>query len=213
MRIVAIVLVTTFVAACTGRAPECPKAPDCPKAAPAQPAASMVPSFPLEALVGSHAKSAKLYVGVDGTLRKFAIHVERAGLPDWVHAMADKELGQGDEMEFEVEQYADGTQVYEVTRRVDGKQIELSVRAKDRTKYYVERKDLPLEGIPAPVRKAAEGIAGLQIKSYAVKERADGKIHQVEGERDGRPFSIHVADDGTVKEQRTELPAKVKIVR
>lgn len=180
---------------------------------PQQPAAAAgIPAFPLEALQGPHAKSAKLYVKTDGTIRKYTVYVERAAIPDWVHAMADKEIGKGEDVEFEVEQYENGDKVYEVTRLVDGKKVELAVSV-DRKKLYTEVKDLPLESLPAPLKKTADGIAGFTLKSWETKEKPSGKIHELHGELEGKPYTLYVADDGTIQSRRTQLPAKLNVER
>ena len=62
--------------------------------------------------------------------------MKREGLPDWVHEMADEKLGKGEDVEYEIEVYPDGSEVYEVYRTVDGREKQLSVKP-DRTVYYI----------------------------------------------------------------------------
>jgi hypothetical protein len=167
-----------------------------------------LPPFPLDALRGPHLKSVKLYINADGSIRKLTVYVERAGVPDWVHEMADQTIGKGDEVEFEVEEYSDGNTVYEVTRKVDGKLVELSVRSGDRSRLYIERKELPLETIPEVVRKAA---GEMKTERYNIKERADGKEHVLDGELAGKKVTLHCTGDGKVIWRAEVIPSKVKL--
>jgi hypothetical protein len=203
--------VLVLVAAAGCAAAPAKKCPEIPRAAPSagEPA---FPAFPLAALKGPHARSVKLYINADGSFHKYVVYVDRAAIPDWVHKMADKEIGTGEEMELEVEQYDDGTKVYEVTRKVAGKLLELSVRAEDRKKHYIERKDAPLSEMPAKVKTTAEGVQGFTVKRYEVKEMASGeKLHEVEGEYSGGKVSLYITEDGVIKHRFAELPAKVKV--
>jgi hypothetical protein len=170
-------------------------------------------AFPLAALRGPHARSVKVYLDADGALAKLTAYVERAGIPEWVHALADKEIGKGDEVEFEVEQYRDGTTVYEVTRKIAGKRVELAVASRDRAMLYIERKDLALADVPAAVQAAAAKVAGFTLERYSLKQRRGAQEHELEGKLAGRPASIYFGDDGTIRRQYFELPARVKIGR
>ncbi len=181
----------------------------------AAPGTMRLPAFPLEALRGPHALRAKLYFEADGALGKVSIYVSRAGIPDWVHAMADQELGKGEEVEFEVEQYANGDTVYEVTRRVGGKRIELSVRSTDRKKLYLERKDLTLDSLPPPVKQTVAGVAGFTGKEVELKETGDPatSLYEVEGELAGAPVKLCVTPAGKLTATRRGFPAVVQLTR
>lgn len=185
--------------------------------APQEPAAAchnpQMPPFPLAAVKGPHAKSAKLYMNADGTFRKYTVYVDRAGIPDWVHAMADKELGQGEETDFEVEQYENGETVYEVTRRIEGKRIELSVLSTTRQKLYIERQDQALDSIPATIKAAAEAIEGFTTEGYSLKQLSKETIHKLSGQIDGREVHLYLTQDGKLKERRIMLPARLAIER
>jgi len=199
----------------------CPKPQQCPEtrtavdeAAPATSgAASKIPPFPLAALTGPHALRAKLYLKPDGTLRKYAVYVAKAAIPQWVFAMADKELGQGEDVDHEVEQYENGDTVYEVTRKVDGKVVELSVHSETKKKLYTETKDLPLGEAPEAIKKAVAGIKGfaadadgLEIKTYT-----DRKVFEVHGKLEGRAQTIYFAEDGAVLNRSYTVPAKLNV--
>jgi uncharacterized membrane protein YkoI len=214
MRSLTALLLAASLTAC------CPKPQQCPEtrtaadeAAPAASAAAKVPAFPLAALRGPHALRAKLYLKPDGTLRKYAVYVAKSAIPAWVLAMADKELGQGEDVDFEVEQYENGDTVYEVTRKVGGKTVELSVHSETRKKLYTEAKDLPLDGAPEAIKQAVGKVAGfaadadgLEIKTYA-----DRKVFEVHGKLEGRALTIYFAEDGAILSRSHTIPTKLKI--
>lgn len=173
-----------------------------------------LPAFPLAALNGPHALRAKLTIDDDGRFSKYVVYVDRAAVPDWVHALADKELGQGEDVEYEVEQYADGAMAFEVTRKVGENTVELSVDSVERSKRYIERKDLPLNQLPPKVRKAAEEVTGFALERYDRKERVDGSVsHELHGKLADREHTVCVAEDGQIVTQTVDLPATLKVAR
>jgi len=176
-------------------------------------AGPQVPSFPLAALRGAHSISAKLYLKPDGRFSKYAVYVAKEAIPAWVHAMADSELGQGEDLEYEVEQYENGDTTYEVTRVVAGKKVELSVHSVTKKKLYTEQKDRPLEEAPAAVRQAAAKIAGFaaDAQGLEIKEYPDRTIYEVHGQLGGKPLTVLLAADGAIVERRRDMPAKLKI--
>lgn len=54
-----------------------------------------VPQFPLQVLQSVRAVRAKACIAADGRIEKFTVYVTRDAIPDWVHSMADQELGPG----------------------------------------------------------------------------------------------------------------------
>lgn len=181
------------------------------------PAAAMgrVPEFPWAALKGPHAVKVKVYVAPDGSFAKWTVHVTRAGMPEWVHPIADQELGKGEDVEYEVEQYASGDTVYELTRRVGGKRIEVSLRSTDHKRVYIERKDLELDALPAPVKQAVASVAGFVAKACSTKTYVSpaSTLHEVEGELAGAPYTIFVTPEGKITVRRTTLTAEVKVMK
>jgi hypothetical protein len=177
--------------------------------------AMRVPAFPLSALQSRHALKAKFYLDADGALSKVSVHVTHAGIPDWVHAAADQQLGKGEEVELEVEQYANGDTAYEVTRLVAGKKVELSVRSTDRRTLYLERQDLPLDSMPAAVKQAVAGIAGFAAKGVDLKETGDPAttIYKVAGELGGSPIKLLITPTGKITTTRRAVPAALELSR
>lgn len=215
MRSLTALLLAASLTACSPAAQQCPEARTAAdEAKPAAPgAAATIPAFPLAALRGPHALRAKIYLKPDGTLRKYSVYVARAAVPAWVLAMADKELGQGEDTDFEVEQYENGDTVYEVTRKVGGKTVELSVHSETRKKLYTELKGLPLDGAPEAIKQAVAGVKGfapdadgLEIKSYA-----DRKVFEVAGKLEGRALTIYFAEDGAILNRSHTIPTKLKV--
>lgn len=174
--------------------------------------AAAIPAFPLAALHGPHAQRAKLYLDAAGRLRKVTIYVSKAGIPAWAHAAADATLGQGQDQEYEVEQYANGVQTYELTRLVAGKKVEVALDARTQKVLYTEKKDLAVDSIPAPIKAALARIPGFAAESYTLKTpKVGAKVHEVYGKQGGQRWKVYLADDGKLLRQQRELPAKLGV--
>lgn len=178
----------------------------------ATPAMAGIPAFPLKALQSPHAKRAKLYLDKNGRFTKYAVYVSKEGIPAWAHAAADKELGKGEDLEFEVEQYGTGEKVYEITRMVDGKKVELSLDSATKKKLYTEKKGLAVDALPAPVKAAVAKVEGFTAESYSLKEYASGKkLHEVEGKQGGKALEIYFDDKGAIIRKQRPMTAVLKV--
>jgi hypothetical protein len=204
MRFVAIALLTTALLTGCGAAPDCPTAP-IPPAADEGASGAGLPDFIREQLSSPHAVRAKLYIAPDGQVRKYAVYLAREGIPAWVFELADVELGQGEDVEFEAEQYENGDQVYEITRVVDGQERELSVRL-DETVKYVES-PIAADALPGPVKAAVEGVAGFEPELYLSKQGPELEIYQVKGKKDGARYRLDLDADGKITSQSREIDA------
>jgi hypothetical protein len=208
MRFAVIALLATALLTGCGAAQDCPEVMEQPatiEGVAGAAAAAGFPEFIREQLSSPHALRAKLYIAPDGKVRKYAVYLAEEGVPAWVPEMADQELGQGEDVEFEAEQYENGDQVYEVTRVVDGQKKELSVKL-DKTVKYVETPIGP-DALPAPVKAAVEGVSGFTPELYLTKKGPDLEVYQVKGEKDGKSYRLDLAADGSVTSQSRELDA------
>jgi hypothetical protein len=203
MKFVAIALLATALATGCGAAQDCPTVPSPPPADDAGGAG--FPAFIQEQLRSPHAVRAKLYIAPDGQVRKYAVYLTAEGVPAWVLELADKELGQGEDKEYEAEQYENGDQVYEVTRTVDGQDKELSVKL-DKTVKYVET-EIAADALPEPVKAAVEGVEGFAPERYLTKKGPELEIYQVKGTKDGKKFRLDLDADGRITSQSQELDA------
>jgi len=174
--------------------------------------APAIPGFVLDALHSDGAKSVKIYLAKDGTVRKSAVYVTKESLPNWVHALADEKLGQGEDEEYEVEQYGDSHQVYEITRKVDGVSLELSV-AVDKTLLYVEKK-LAAKDLPEKVAAVLKEREGFTLDEAEAKTFPDGKMeYELEGKQGGFDVQLKVSADGEILSQGRMFTAKVTVDR
>lgn len=169
-----------------------------------------MPEFPLEALASPHAVKCKLYFAADGTVEKYTVYVTRSAIPDWVHKLADEKLGAGQDESYEVELYADGSEVYEVRRNVGGRMLELSVR-RDRTILYIERQIDEKDLIEA-VRAALRGLPNFSPERYAYKESAGFGEYNIRGKIGETPYRVRIRPDGTLVAVQKQLPGSVEII-
>ncbi len=181
----------------------------CAGAPPPQPAG--LPGFVVEALQAPTARKAKLYVAADGTISKAVAYVDRAAIPDWVHTMADEQLGAGDDAEYEIEQYADGTQTYEVTRTVNGLKAELSVTV-DRALRYTERA-LADDAVPEPIKTAIGGLSGMQISRIEHKKGPAIDHFEVVAMQGETELRMVFAPDGKPLGTARRIPAVIQLDR
>jgi hypothetical protein len=183
----------------------------CPRTAEDEPPAVSVPALPsfvLEALQSEGAQSVKLYFAKDGTIRKSAVYVTKETLPDWVHTMADEKLGQGKDEEYEVEEYRDGAQAYEITRKIKGVSQELSVTV-DKTVRYIEKK-LKKKDLPENVAAAIQGLEGFKMDEAESKTLPDGTVeYEVEGTEGGINVQYKMSAAGEILSQSRMFTAKV----
>lgn len=191
------ILVLLAIAALAG----CASQPD--------PRPAALPAFVIDALQAPTAQRAKLYVGADGTLSKVVAYVDAAAIPDWVHTIADEQLGAGENREFEIEQYADGTRTYEVTRTIDGRKAELSVSV-DKVVRYVERELAP-EAIPAAVKQTIDGMAGVELVRVEHKKGPEIEVFDVVATRSGKEIRFELDAAGAVKTRARRIPAVLQI--
>src|SRR6185503_6705169 len=78
-----------------------------------------LPEFARRSLASPHARKAALVVSPAGRISKSTVYVAREGIPSWAHAMADDTMGKGEDLAYEVEVYPDGSEVYEIYRKVE----------------------------------------------------------------------------------------------
>lgn len=158
--------------------------------------APSVPEFVLEACRSDHLQRAKVHIGADGRIEKYVAYVAKDAIPAWVHEMADEKIGTGQDEEYEIETYADGSEVYEVRRCVGDKSHELSVK-RDRSLKYVERQ-LDENELPEAVRAAIRDLSDFALQRCAVKEGPNLKEYQITGKIGDRPFRARIQEDGAL---------------
>src|SRR5213078_4517644 len=96
-----------------------------------------IPEFAMKALAAPTASKAGLFISKDGAITRYAVHLGREDVPVYLHSMADEKIGKGEDIAYEAEIYPDGGEVYEIYRRVDGKEKQLSILHRDRSVKYV----------------------------------------------------------------------------
>jgi len=168
-----------------------------------------IPDFPMKALAGPGARRANFFVSKDGTITRYAVHVGPEALPDWITKMADEKIGMGEDLDYEVELYPDGSEVYEVYRRVDGREKQLSVHA-DRSVKYVGKEFDPKE-LPDKVHAALRGIKGFIAEKCMFKEGPKFAEYHIKGSLGGSPHRIRLSSDGRLLSLQRRLPGEIEV--
>jgi hypothetical protein len=168
-----------------------------------------IPAFPMKALSSPAAKKAGIFVSKDGTITRYTVHLDREGVPPWLHDMADEKIGKGDDLAYEAELYPDGSEVYEIYRMVAGKEKQLSVE-KDRTVKYVGTQVGETE-LPDRVQATLQGVKGFFFEKCILKEGPRFGEYHVKGMLRGVPHRIRIATDGRLLAVQRRIPAEFEV--
>ncbi|HEX7897521.1 MAG TPA: hypothetical protein VF950_07155 [Planctomycetota bacterium] len=161
--------------------------------------------FIAKALASPHAIRSNFFVTAEGKIIRSSVVLKKEGLPGWVHDMADQKLGKGEDLEYEAEVYPDGSQVYEVYRRIDGREKQMSVRV-DGTLFYIGTEH-PVSALPPAVSGALAMIPGFEAKQCVSKEGPAFHEYHVKGAREGGEFRARVGKDGRLIALQRRVPS------
>jgi hypothetical protein len=168
-----------------------------------------LPPFPWRFLSSPHTRKANLWTTVDGRLSRYSIVVDTTGLPDWVPAMADARIGRGPDLECEIELYPDGSEVYEIYRKVDGRERQISVKA-DRSLYYVGT-ELDPGKLPDAVAGAIRRLKDVVVEHCLLKEGPQVAEYHLRATVEKAPCRIRVSKDGALLAVQRKIPAEVEV--
>jgi len=168
-----------------------------------------MPAFPWRALSSPLARKAALWTTPDGRLSRYAVVVDIAALPDWVAAMADARIGRGPDLEHEIELYPDGTEVYEIYRKVDGRERQMSVKA-DRSLYYVGTEQDPGR-LPEAVAAAIRGLRDVVVEHCMLKEGPQVAEYHLRATVEKAPCRIRVSKNGELLAAQRKIPGEVEV--
>jgi len=168
-----------------------------------------LPALPWKALASPHARKTNLWTTNDGRLSRYSVVVDKAGLPDWVLAMADARLGRGPDLEYEIELYPDGSEVYEIYRKVDGRERQISVKA-DRSLYYVGT-ELDPGKLPDAVTGAIRGLKNVVVEHCLLKEGPQVAEYHLRATVEKTPCRIRVSKDGALLAVQRKIPGEVEV--
>jgi hypothetical protein len=163
----------------------------------------------MDALSSPHALRGKLYVSRDGTVERSKVFLKREGMPEWTHEVADAKLGKGEDLSYEIEVYGDGTEVFEISRRVGGKPMKVSLK-RDRQVRYVET-TAERKSLPAPVSAALEKIEGFQADEFRRRDSEKGAEYHVRGSIAGVPHRARIRADGTLQSLDRPIAAEMEV--
>ena len=168
-----------------------------------------IPAFPWQALSSPLARKASLWTTADGRWSRYTVEVDKSALPDWVHAMADARLGRGPDLRYEIERYPDGGEVYEVYRKLDGREAQLSVKP-DRSLYYVGTEQAA-DKLPEAVAAAIKTLPGVVVEHCVLKEGPTVAEYHLKATVEKAPCRIRVSKDGKLIAVQRKLPAEVEV--
>jgi len=168
-----------------------------------------IPEFPMKALAHPSATRAGMFVSRDGTITRYTVHVGPDAIPEWVSRMADERIGKGEDLEYEMELYPDGSEVFEIYRMIDGREKQLSVHADKNVKYVgrqVDEKDLP-DRVAATLR----GVRAFAPEKIIFKEGPRFSEVHVRGRIAGVPHRVRISGDGRLISVQQKVPAEVEL--
>ena len=168
-----------------------------------------IPDFPMKALAMPGATRANFFISKDGTITRYAVHVGPEAMPEWMTRMADEKLGKGEDLAYEMELYPDGSEVYEVYRRVDGREKQLSVHADQSMKYVGKEMD-PKE-LPEKVGAALRGVKGFIAEKCLFKEGPKFAEYHVKGSLGGTPHRVRLSGDGRLLSVQRKVPGEFEV--
>jgi hypothetical protein len=168
-----------------------------------------LPEFVWKALSSPSARKANLWTGIQGEILRYTVYVDRSMMPDWIHAMADERIGKGEDVEYELEVYPDGSQVYELYRKSAGLEKQLSVKA-DQSLYYIGIEH-PADKLPEAVASALRDLKDLKVDKCVLKEGPQVAEYHLKGTRDGVPCRIRVSKSGKVLAVQRKISADIEV--
>jgi len=168
-----------------------------------------LPAFPWQALSTPQAKRAGFWTRADGRVSRYAVHVDKSGVPEWLHAMADAKLGRGPDLDYEVELYPDGSEVYEIYRKIEGRERQLSAKS-DRSVYYVGTELDPAK-LPDVVAGALGEVKVAAVEKCVLKEGSSVAEYHVTATVNQMPCRVRIAKDGKLIAVQHRIPAEVEV--
>lgn len=168
-----------------------------------------IPAFPMKALASPGATRANFFVSKDGTITRYAVHVGPDAMPEWITKMADEKLGRGEDFEYEMELYPDGSEVYEVYRKVDGREKQLSVHHDKSVKYV--GKQLDEKELPEKIGAALRGVKGFTAEKCMFKEGPRFAEYHIKGTLGGSPHRIRLSGDGRLLSVQRKVAGEVEV--
>jgi hypothetical protein len=156
-----------------------------------------IPEFAMKALMAPTAAKPSLFISKDGAITRYSVHLGREDVPVYLHSMADEKIGKGEDISYEAEIYPDGGEVYEIYRRVEGKEKQLSVFQRDRSVKYLG-KQLDEKELPEKIQTVLKSVKGFTFEKCIFKEGPRFAEYHVKGMISGVSHRVRISGDGTL---------------
>lgn len=168
-----------------------------------------IPEFIWKALSSPGATKLGLWTGSEGQILRYSVHVDKGAMPEWIHALADQKIGKGEDLEYEIEIYPDGAEVYEIYRRVDGLEKQLSVKA-DKTVYYIGTEVEPGR-LPDAAASALRTMKGVTVGKIVLKEGPSASEIHVKAVQEGAPVRLRMSKSGRLLAVQRKIAAEIEV--
>jgi hypothetical protein len=169
-----------------------------------------IPEFALKALSAPTASKTNLFIAKDGTIIRYSVHLGREDVPQYLHTMADEKIGKGEDIAYEAEIYPDGGEVYEIYRRVGGKEKQLSILHRDRSVKYVGTQVNEKE-LPEKIQATLKTLKGFSFEKCIFKEGPRFAEYHVKGTISGVPHRVRIGRDGNLLALQRRIPGDVEL--
>ena len=169
-----------------------------------------VPEFALKALTSPSATQAGVFIAKDGAITRYAVHIGKEAVPEWLHAMADEKIGKGEDLAYEAEIYPDGSEVYEIYRKIGGKEKQLSVAHRDRSVKYIGTQ-MDVKELPEKVQATLKGIQGMAAEKVLFKEGPNFAEYHIRGLAGAVPCRVRIGREGTLIAVQRRIPGEFEV--
>ena len=170
-----------------------------------------IPEFAMKALAAPTASKAGLFIAKNGAITRYAVHLGREDVPVYLHSMADEKIGKGEDLAYEAEIYPNGDEVYEIYRRVDGKEKQLSILHRDRSVKYIGTQ-LEEREIPEKIQATLKALKGFTAEKCIFKEGPRFAEYYVKGSIAGTPYRARIGRDGNLLALQRRIPGDYEVV-
>jgi len=170
-----------------------------------------IPEFTMKAMAAPTASKVGLFIAKDGAITRYSVHLGREDVPIYLHSMADEKIGKGEDIAYEAEIYPDGSEVYEIYRRINGKEKQLSVQHRDRSVKYIGTQ-LEEKEVPEKVQATLKTIKGFRVEKVIYKEGPRFAEYHVKGSMAGTPHRVRIGRDGNLLTVQRRITGDYEVV-
>jgi uncharacterized membrane protein YkoI len=149
--------------------------------------------------------------GRDGRLKEIEFHVPYATLPEAVRTALETLVPGGEVLDAEVE-IVGARRLYEVTKRIDGREVEVLVDAAGRPVEWESEID-PAAAPPAVLASARAAVPGNVTAVEEIRDPARTLLaYHIKIDDAGKRYKLALSPSGAVREVRREMRAEIEVL-